>query len=156
MHERINKLKNQNADLTTELELSVETDAVIRQQLEMKHTVRKFKEYQFKGLSESKTKLVERTIHDRYDIGGLERLRRSSAFIGEDRPSAAAAYGDQDGNPFLTAPGAGYLRPQTPLRNKGGVSELGSTIRASQERYAPIQQAPPQSSPLRRKSPNRY
>ena len=56
--------------------------------------------------------MVERNINERYDLGGLERIRpRPEGFPLEERPTATATYNDPKTSKYPSAPGAGYLRP---------------------------------------------
>ena len=63
--------------------------------------------------------MIEKNIHERYDLGGLERIRpRPEGFPLEERPTATATYVDPSKTKNPGAPGAGYLRAKSPLRTK--------------------------------------
>ena len=57
--------------LTKEMEVAVEADKEIRKQLHVKNSVSRMKRDNYKQMSDSKYKLVERNINDRYEINGL-------------------------------------------------------------------------------------
>ena len=71
MHENIERLKADNQMLTKEMEVQHETDKEIRKQLQVKHSVNRIKRDNFRQMSDSKYKLVERNINERYEFNGL-------------------------------------------------------------------------------------
>lgn len=159
MQDRIERLKTQSMALTQEMDLAAEADRAIRKQLHIKNSVRKIKEENLTYLSAAKSQVMERNIHERYDIGGLERVRRPpeaifgppetmvmhrqpERLIGEERPTAAATYVDEASRQFPGAPGAGYLRRQSPLRTKLRERSTESPGARQPTRVSPLRSRP--------------
>lgn len=88
---KMKRLKKKNTELSKELEITTQTDTLIRDKLSIKHRVAKLKSDNLKMLSSAKMQVVERNLDKRYDVDPYYSKERTESHI----TPASAVYQDQ-------------------------------------------------------------